>query len=119
MASTRNKNTPGNYALEQWSLDKQYQSQIFVNGAQGRPVEPLYAGDGLNGGRIVGRDLAKNDCDIESFLFGIGSTNLVSPLPVVRPELRELKSLDIIQKKPMFVPEALIVEPHQRHFYLN
>jgi len=119
MASTRNKNTPGNYALEQWSLEKQFQSKTFIHGAQGRPIEPLYAGNGLKGGRIVARDLAKNDCDIESFLFGIGSTNLVTPQAPVQPEWIELKTLDIIQKKPMCVPEPLIVEPHQRHFYLN
>jgi hypothetical protein len=119
MASTRNKNTPGNYALEQWSLEKQFQSKTYIHGAQGRPIEPLYAGNGLKGGRIVARDLAKNDCDIESFLFGIGSTNLVTPLAPVQPELNDLKTLDIIQKKPMYVPEPLIVEPHQRHFYLN
>ena len=39
MASTRSKNTPGNYALEQWSLEKQFQSKTYIHGAQGRPIE--------------------------------------------------------------------------------
>ena len=119
MASTRNKNTPGDYALEQWSKNRQFQTKVFTNGAQGKPQQTMYAGNGLINGRMHARDLAKNDCDIESFLFGIGSTNLVQPLPPVLPQYNEISSLNIIHKKPMIVPESLIVEPDQIPYYLN
>jgi hypothetical protein len=43
----------------------------------------------------------------------------VKPKAPVHPELKTFDSLNIIHKKPMVVPEALIVEPEQRPFYLN
>lgn len=119
MASTRNKNTPGDYALEQWSKNRQFQTKVYTHGAQGKSQVQMYAGNGLINGRIHARDLAKNDCDIESFLFGIGSTNLVNPLPPVKPDINVLQSLNVVDKKPMIIPENLIVEPDQRPLYLN
>ena len=79
MASTRNKNTPGDYQLEQWAQQRRFEDITFINATQGRPVQPLFPGNGLCGARIAGKDLAQNDSDIESFLFGIGSTNLDWP----------------------------------------
>jgi len=73
----------------------------------------------LIGGRIRARDLAHNACDIESFLRGIGSTNLVNPQAPVTPQVKPLESLNIIHKKQMVVPEPLIVEPNQRPMFLN
>ena len=119
MASTRNKNTPGNYELEQWSKGRQFDTKLYTHAPQGKAITMHYAGNGLLGGKMHSRDLAHNACDIESFLYGIGSTNLVKPKAPVRPELKSFDSLNVIHKKPMVVPEALIVEPEQRPFYLN
>ena len=119
MASTRNKNTPGDYALEQWSLKRQFQKTTYHHGAQGKAFGTMYAGNGLIGGRMHGRDLAQNDCDIESYLFGIGSTNLVKPKSDPVPEFKSLNSLNMIHKKETILPESLIIEPNQRPFYLN
>lgn len=119
MASTRNKNSPGNYQLEEWAINKRFETRMYPYAAQGKSVEQHYAGNGLIGGRIHARDLAHNACDIESFLRGIGSTNLVNPQAPVVPQVRSLDSLNIIHKKPMVVPEQLIVEPNQRPMYLN
>ena len=47
MASTRNKNTPGDYALEQWSLQKDYQKRMYPHAAQGKAFGTMYAGNGL------------------------------------------------------------------------
>jgi len=86
-----------------------------------KPLSPLpnLAGNGLLMGRMAGRDLAKNDCDIESFLFGIGSTNLVDPLPPVVPHINRIPTLDILRKTPMVLPPILSIEPGQRYLYLN
>jgi|LauGreSuBDMM15SN_2_FD.fasta_scaffold05264_2 hypothetical protein len=119
MASTRNKNTPGNYAMEQWSLHKQYNERTYIHSTQGKPIQTNFAGDGLLTGKIAGRDLAKNDCDIESFLFGIGSTNLVQPLPKVVPQIESISSLNMIHKIPMVNPNPIMIDGNQRWMYLN
>ena len=119
MTSTRNKNTIGNYELEKWSKERQFQTKVYTHASQGKAVTVHYAGNGLIGGKMHSKDLAHNACDIESFLFGIGSTNLEQPKSPVHPELKTLDSLNIIHKKPVFLPEALIVEPEQRPFFLN
>ena len=114
MASTRNKNTPGNYCMEQWSLDK---SSAFVTYKDSVvPVQSMYAGNGLVQGRVGNPVLSKNPEDIESFLFGIGSTNLATPKSALQPELNDLTSLNIIDRIPLILPEVLVVERNQRQY---
>jgi hypothetical protein len=120
MSSTRNKNTPGNYALERWSDAKINTELMYIHAAQGQAMTTQLPGDGLLASKIAGRDLANNYCDIESALFGIGSTNLENPLPKVNPEINYLRSLNIIQKTPSMVkPQKYDIQPNQRPMYLN
>jgi hypothetical protein len=116
MASTRNKNTPGNYAAEQWSLNSQFADITYIHSPNGQPITTHFPGNGLLTGRMAARDLAKNDVDIESRLFGIGSTNLVNPQGPMTAQVKSLQSLNVIDKIPMIVPSVLYVEPNQRHF---
>lgn len=115
MASTRNKNTPGDYTLEQRNntLISEYTTSEKSYGA---PLETMYSGDGLLMGRIAPTRLSDNSCDIESQLFGIGATNLVTPKSAVTPILTPLKSLSIIDRLPVLVPEPLVVEKNQRPY---
>lgn len=119
MASTRNNNTPGNYEQQQIGITKQYDSRMYIHSSNGQASSCNFAGDGLVHGRMAARDLASNSCDIESFLFGIGSTNLVNPLPPVVPEIHSLKSLHVIDRIPMALPRDLQVEAKQRPYFLN
>lgn len=114
MASTRNKNTPGNYCMEQWSLGKSSAFSTYKDSVV--PLQSMYAGDGLLPGRMGNPVLAKNPEDIESFLFGIGSTNLVTPKSELRPELNNLPSLDMIDRIPLILPEVLVIERNQRQY---
>ena len=114
MASTRNKNTPGNYNAEQWSLNEQINYNTYKN--YGVPQASYFPGDGLLQGRIAPENLSNNSCDIESQLFGIGSTNLVKPLPSVVPEIKPLQSLAVMDKTPLIIPGDLIVQGEQRYF---
>jgi len=114
MASTRNKNTPENYAAERWELERQVSYRDYVHAGNGRPIESMFSGDGLLMGRIVPTELSTNTVDIESFLYGVGSTNLVQPLPPVYASLKPLKSLSMIDKTPLIMPENLAIEPYQR-----
>jgi hypothetical protein len=104
MASTRNKNTPGNYSLE--IEGKQLQAQYKVYENYSVPMETNQPGDGLLTGKIGPAKLASNYCDIESQLRGIGATNLVTPLPEVVPDLNNLRSLNVIDRVPLIMPKS-------------
>jgi hypothetical protein len=114
MASTRNKNTPGNYSAEQWSLGEQINYNTYQS--YGVPQSTYFAGDGLLHGRVASEQLSNNSCDIESNLFGIGSTNLVNPMTPVVPELKPLGSLAVMDKIPLIIPGDLVVQGEQRYF---
>jgi hypothetical protein len=119
MSSTRNKNTPGNYAMERWADNKKKDELMYIHGAQGQAISTQLPGDGLLSSKIASRDLANNFCDIESALFGIGSTNLENPLPKINPEINYLRSLNIIQKTPIVKPQKYDIHLDQRPMYLN
>jgi len=117
MASTRNKNTPGNYLLEQRQLSSICAYNEYKLAA--RPVDTYFPGNGLLAGRGAPTNLSENACDIETQLFGIGSTNLVNPKEFIRPDITPLKSLNIIDKLPVLIPEPLVVEKYQRPYPMN
>jgi hypothetical protein len=116
MASTRNKNTPGNYCLE----EKQYKNfenyTLYPNSQYGEAYDTKLAGNGLNPGQIPWNKLSHNASDIESFLFGINSTNLVNPAPTFVPNLTKLESANIYKKETVVIPEPLVIEKNQRPF---
>jgi hypothetical protein len=112
MASTRTKNTPGNYELEQWvnNATVTYSTAEY----RGLPPQTHFPGNGLLAGNVYKTQLSNNSCDIESALFGIGSTNLVNPKSPVEPEIKYLQSLNISEKVPLLIPAALTIQPNQR-----
>lgn len=115
MASTRNKNTPGDYYVQQKSYIQQVQYSTNREYAIASPT--LLAGSGLIQGRVPDTELAGNPNDIESFLFGIGSTNLVNPQAPVKPDIKKLNTLSIVDRKvPLIMPRDLIIEGDQRPF---
>ena len=159
MASTRNKNTNGNFELE----NRANLGQMFYNIDQGCgipyksyfadqlhtrgdflllnrdndihssyvqyhgyciPYKSFHPGDGLLGAKTAREVMAFNACDIESKLFGIGSTNLVKPLPEIQPKfndvdanLRELQSLSIIDRVELVMPEPLNISYTERYMF--
>jgi len=112
MASTRTKNTPGNYELEQWSYDRNVSWSTAEY--RGPPPQTNLPGDGLLAGNVSRTQLSVNSCDIESMLFGIGSTNLVEPREPVQAKIKELPSLNICTKIPLLIPADLVIQPNQR-----
>jgi len=120
MASTRNKNTPGDYAAQQ-TINQggddyyAYSKSSFY----GVPTNTYFAGDGLVGMKAPHRNLSQNYSDVESYLYGIGSTNLVSPKPDPTPDIYACKSLNIFVKPEVQVPAALVPQADQRRLYLN
>lgn len=117
MASTRNKNTLGNYDQEQMAFQKYREYDTYL----GRVVNTrtCLPGNGLLIGKMSSMVLAKNYTNIESELWGIGSTNLISPKNSIVPQIKSLKSLDIFGKDTVIIPEPLVVSKYQRPFFLN
>lgn len=114
MASTRNRNTPGNYCMEQWSYNKQ--SAYLTYGPYGIVNPAFLPGNGLGPSHMGKETLSYNPEDIESALFGIGSTNLVKPKPEVQPYLKTMDTLSIVDRLPLIMPKPLVVEDNQRQY---
>jgi hypothetical protein len=119
MASTRNKNTPGNYALEKHAYQKGNSMLLYAHAPQGNAYQTNLPGDGLLPGRIAASNLSHNSCNVESYLFGIGSTNLENPQTPLKYQPKSVDSLHMINKTPMVMPEPFGILPNQRPMYLN
>ena len=116
MASTRNKNTPGNYCLEQRQYHRADQWRMYEHGAAGVAVTTDFAGNGLLSGHIPSRMLSTNATDIEGYLFGINSTNLVSPAPPLTARINRLDTLNMYERPPVIMPPTLEPSLNQRPF---
>jgi len=116
MASTRNNNTPGNYCQQQSAYAHARQETIYKHSAYGEAYDTKWAGNGLNPGQLPWNTMSKNAPDIESFLLGINSTNLVNPQPCLTPKLKTLKSANLFEREPVLIPQPLVVEKNQRPF---
>lgn len=119
MSSTSNKNTPGNYALEQRMNVLVDSYRTYLHSAAGEAYTNHLPGNGLLPASNARSHLCGNYCDVESQLRGIGSTNLVNPQTPVVPQFRTLDSLSIMHKLPVILPEPLVVENNQRPGYLQ
>lgn len=115
MASTRNNNTYGNYYIEQ-------KRSIDINNYLLSPYtavidRPTQAGNGLLGGRIHSSQLSTNNIDIESFLFGIQSTNLLKPMNILTPEIVcTNETTNMYNKKPTIIPPPLKINKNRPQF---
>jgi hypothetical protein len=116
MASTRNKNTLGNYNLEQREFKQTETYTLYPNSQYGAAYNTRLPGNGLMPAQIPWNQLSHNAADTESFLFGINSTNLVNPAPCFFPEITKLDSTNIYEKGNTFIPEPLVIEKNQRPF---
>jgi hypothetical protein len=58
--------------------------------------------------------LSNNAPDIESALFGIGSTNLVNAKGAVLPQLNCIPNIKFFDRPRTLMPEPLVIEKCQR-----
>ena len=116
MASTRNRNTPGNYCLKEKEYFNAQYYALYPNSQYGKAYETNFPGVGFLPAQIPGNQLSDNAADIESFLFGINSTNLVNPAPVFIPEIKTINSINLFKRDPTFLPEPLVIQKNQRPF---
>ena len=113
MASTRSRNTPGNYKQEQ-SWNRSYLQYNTYHGYL-LAKHTYLPGLGLGGAQLP----MQMNCqlyDIESELFGIGATNLVNPKTesVLPTEPMDMKTLNIIEAAETVLPEPLKIPANAR-----
>jgi hypothetical protein len=116
MASTRNKNTAGNYYLEQQQNVRNEDWRLYTYGAHGYAYDTKLAGYGFNPGQLPWDTMSSNAPDIESFLFGINSTNLVNPAGPFTPRLKTLATSDLFEKRATIMPVPQAIAKNQRPF---
>ena len=116
MASTNMKNATGYYCEQHKRFNKisncQTDSNISKHGDNCLPDLGI-----INGMMTTGYNnniLSNNAADIESSLFGIGSTNLVEKQSDVKPSMNKRKYCKWFSRNNVFLPEPLAIEKSQR-----
>lgn len=104
MASGRDINSPEYFKKEHCEIKKAQKYQLFENAPNGPAYRTLLSGDGLGPARIASTELSVNSVDIETQLFGIGSSSVI-PRYRPTPELHPIPSLDIFNKPKPIVPK--------------
>jgi hypothetical protein len=108
MASTRNRNTSVNYKLEQLSNNHNEIYNLYKHSSSGNPYNVNLPGNGFGGSYINAEFLSNNSVDIESFLRGIGTTNLVTGPITITPELNKIRPVNIYENNAVIMPLPLI-----------
>jgi len=107
------------YQREQNSIKRNfniiYNQDMIINKDTSLPclgINMGYMPNGLNHNL-----LSNNGLDIESSLFGIGSTNLVEPKPAVQGDMNKLSYIKFFEVKPDSsnrIPESLTLDNNRR-----
>ena len=113
MASTRIKNSKTDYQRE--SAEKDLFKEHVMNTSRRFAHKNALPAAGINVGQMPRESLAKNATDIESALYGIGSSNLVEEKGPVQPQLHNLPSVHFFERNTsVIVPQHLVIERDQR-----
>ena len=117
MTSTRNKNTRSDYNLERLYSENIYNNKIFLHSSYGKPYKESLPSLGPMPHNISRETQASNSIDIESQLFGIGSTNLVSGCNYVNPDIKNLPLINYFERPDaVIMPVPMIYNNEQRPF---
>lgn len=116
MASTRSKNTRGDYNLQQRSYNDARNYVGYENSQSGKAYMNAMPCLGITPSHMPREAFSNNSVDIESALLGINSTNLVTPQAPVVPNLKQIGEVKFFDRLPNYIPEPLVVEKNQRPF---
>ena len=116
MSSTRNKNTPGDYCLQQRAYTDVNRYTHYEYSQFGHAYHPAYPSIGYTPSHMPMNTLSNNPIEIESALWGINSSNLVNPQAPPAPQLKTIPSVAFFEMLPTYVPEPLVMENNQRPF---
>ena len=117
MSSTHLKNSCGMYKLEQNINTGIIDTELYKG--QSVPRQSRFGNLGINNQRMIAgyynNVLSNNPTDIESQLYGIGSSNLVQKKEPVYPQLNRLDTETIVKPHiPHYIPQPLVVEKNSR-----
>tara|TARA_X000000950_G_C13666808_1_gene558230 strand:- start:268 stop:648 length:381 start_codon:yes stop_codon:yes gene_type:complete len=116
MTSTRIKNLKGSYLKEQ---HKNLHGMTYLTDNNKfdskNPMLPDFGtvGNVMHAG-FYSNMLSNNGCDIESKLFGIGSSDLEDTHRNITPSLNKMKYLAFFDRPSLHLPDPLVVEHNQR-----
>lgn len=116
MASTRNKNMPNDYCLQQrnYSLANDY--RLYQYSQSGKAYESSIPCIGYTPSHMPRDTFSYNPIDIESNLFGINSTNLVYHQDQLIPDFKTLDFKNFFDRNPLIMPNPLVIEHNNRPF---
>ena len=116
MASTRNKNMPSDYCLQQrdYSLANDY--KLYQYSQTGKAYNTAIPSIGYTPSHMPRDAFSYNSIDIESKLFGINSTNLVYHQPEFKPDFKSIDLKNFFDRKPIIMPDPLVAEHNNRPF---
>jgi len=116
MSSTRLINDSGDYCQQQ--KESRLAEQFALYKYKCISNDSAYPCVGINVPKMTNGYnngiLSENASDIESALFGIGSTNLVNTKAPVVAKLNQLPTKKFFTRPDLFIPEPLVVEKFQR-----
>lgn len=112
MASTRNINSKLDYSVVQKSTKamRQYYDYEYKNTAYKSAMPEL----GVNVSHMPRHVMAKNATDVESMLYGIGVSNLVTPFEAPKPQVNKLPTIKYFETPKLIKSKPLVVEADQR-----
>lgn len=116
MASTRNKNTPGNYCMEMKQYENSKEWNLYKYSSHGYAYNSKLPGNGFGNIRLPYDVMSHNAIETESFLYGIGLTNLVNPINEFTPEPKCLETINLVKKRDIIMPIPHAVSKSQRPF---
>ena len=117
MTSTRNNNTKSDYCLQQRQFQNNLGYNMYEHSQWGTPTVTAFTAAGSAPPSLMWRTaLSANPIEIESALFGIGSTNLVTPQKPVCPKLKQLPTIHFFERNKLVMPEPFILDQNERPF---
>tara|TARA_Y100000389_G_scaffold182103_1_gene198418 strand:+ start:626 stop:979 length:354 start_codon:yes stop_codon:yes gene_type:complete len=117
MASTRNKNTMENYQIEQRQYRHNIRYNTNVHSQYGEAYTTYFPGFGLNPAQLPRQMISNNAIEMESYLKGINTTNLVNPMTEPKLQDKNMNEATFFNRVPLFVPAPMVVHKDQRPTY--
>jgi len=106
MASTRDINSKENYCLEQKTNQQFLNNSTYYNGPSGHAINTAFPELYLQG-NMPPDNFSHNSTDIESALFGIGSTNLVKERDIVNPDFKSVPTVSFFDRPKVISQEKV------------
>ena len=117
MASTRDKNSKGNYKLEQQQLNNIKNNLEYYNSPNGHAVNSAFP-EHYRQGYMPADNFTHNSIDVESTLFGIGSSNLEEKNSPAIPQFKKMPTISFFKTPEIVKSEKFKHLEHQRPFIM-